>query len=158
MRTGSNPSRDALGDKFLDQTTSFDLVFDPADMVGIVGFAGLNWNGNFQSQQDVSKDYAFYPNMHAIATFTNGVDTETQMSVGLTSFNAGNDYFFGFEGSSGYYLERLQFYAIGNNGRVFVNMDDLGFVQVPEPSTYAAIFGILAIGVVYLRRRRAAHK
>lgn len=156
MKTETNGSRNEIGEKSLGQTTSFDLMFDAADQIGIIGFAGLNWNGNFQSQQH--EQYAGYPNMHAIATFTNGVDTETQMAVGLTSMNDGNDYFFGFEGSDGYYLERLQFYAIGNNSRVFASIDDLGFVQVPEPGTYAAVFGLIATGFVLLRRRRTAGK
>ena len=145
-----DPSGGVLG-----LTTSYDLDFDPADMIGIVGFGILNWDGNFQSQQDLSKAYANYPNLHAIATFTNGVDTVTQMAVGLTSVNEGNDYYFGFEAPAGYSLDRVQAYAIGNNSRVFIDMDDLGFVQVPEPRFYALAFAGLAALVVYRRKRKA---
>lgn len=145
-----DPSGGVLG-----LTTSYDLDFDPSDMIGIVGFGILNWDGNFQSQQDESKAYANYPNLHAIATFTNGVDTVTQMAVGLTSVNEGNDYYFGFEAPAGYFLDRVQAYAIGNNSRVFIDMDDLGFVQVPEPRFYALAFAGLAALVVYRRKRKA---
>jgi hypothetical protein len=139
----------------MGQTTSYDLVFNPADQIAIVGFGVMNWDGNFQSQQDVSKDYAFYPNIHAIATFTDGLTSIQQMAVGLTSIDPGNDHYFGFEGPAGYYLDHLQVYAIGNNSRVFITVDDLGFVQVPEPATYAVLLGLCALGLVIARRRRA---
>jgi hypothetical protein len=156
MRTESGSARKGIGEKSLVLTTSHDLLFDPADKVGIIGFAGLNWNGNFQSHQH--EQHVGYPNMHAIATFTNGVDAETQMAVGLTRIHDGNDYFFGFEGSAGYYRERLRFYAIGDNPRVFVSIDDLGFVQVPEPGACAAVLGPMVMGVVLIRRRAARNK
>lgn len=132
-QTGSS-----LGSYAMGQTTSYDLDFDPADKVVVVGFALLNWDGNFQSQQDVSKDYAFYPNIHAIATFTNGVDEVNQMAVGLTSLDPGNDHYFGFEAPEGYYLKNLLAYAIGNNSRVFIAIDDLGFI-VEDPSPPPAV-------------------
>jgi hypothetical protein len=144
----------AQGGFALGQTTSYDLVFDTADKIGIVGFSVINYD-NFQSWQ--SGGYAGYPNIHAIATFTNGVDSLTQMSVGLTQQVAsGNDYFFGFEGPAGYFLSDLDVYAIGREGRVFITVDDLGYVQVPEPATYAAILGLLVLGCVAWRRRRKA--
>lgn len=145
-------------DGALGLTTTYDLDFDPADQVGIVGFGVLNWDGNFQSQQDITKDYANYPNLHAIADFTNGVDTVTQMAVELTSINSGNDTYFGFEAPGGYFLDRLQVYAIGNNNRVFITMDDLGFVQVPEPSTYALLFGVIGLAVVIRARKRVGRR
>lgn len=49
----------AFGGRSLGQTTSYDLVFDPADKIIIVGFAALNYD-NFQSWQ--SGGYAGYPN------------------------------------------------------------------------------------------------
>jgi hypothetical protein len=139
----------------MGQTTSYDLVFNPADQISIVGFGLLNNYENFQAQQDISKQYAFYPNIHAIASFTNGLDTVTQMAVGLTSDTPGSNYYFGFAGPDGYFLDHLQVYAIGNNNRTFITIDELGFVQVPEPGTYAAVLGLLALAAVALRRRRA---
>lgn len=42
------------------------------------------------------------------------------------------------------------------NGAVTVNLDNLTFSAsaVPEPSTYAALFGVVALGGAFLRRRR----
>ncbi|MCC5805332.1 MAG: hypothetical protein JJU00_03285 [Opitutales bacterium] len=142
-----------LGERRLGLTTSFDLVFDPADMITTVGFAVLNWD-NFQSFQDQNSDY---PNIHAIASFTDGNTTVDQMSVGFTEQVAsGNDYFFGFQGPDGFYLDSLLVYAIGNTTRVFIGVDDLGYVQIPEPATAATLAALLAAGLaVYIRRRRA---
>ena len=139
----------------LGQTTSYELVFNPADQISIAGFGLLNNYENFPAQQDISKQYAFYPNLHAIASFTNGADTVSQMAVGLTSMDPGNDHYFGFAGPDGYFLDHLQVYAIGNNSRVFITIDELGFVQVPEPGTYALLLGLLALAAVALRRRCA---
>lgn len=142
-----------LGERRLGLTTSFDLDFDPADMITTVGFAVLNWN-NFQSFQNQNSDY---PNIHAIASFTDGNTTVDQMSVGFTEqVDSGNDYFFGFEGPEGFYLDTLLVYAIGNTGRVFIGFDDLGYVQIPEPATTAVFAALLAAGfAVFIRRRRA---
>ncbi len=147
------PSSGGLEDKRLGLATSFDLDFDPADMITTVGFAVLNWD-NFQSFQRGNSDY---PNIHAIATFTDGDTTVDQMSVGFTQqVDSGNDYFFGFEGPEGFYLDGLLVYAIGNESRVFIGLDDLGYVQIPEPATAATLAALLAAGLaVYVRRRRA---
>jgi hypothetical protein len=136
----SSGSLDELGTYCMGQTSSFDLDFNPADKVVVVGFAALNW-ANFQSQQDVSKplEYPNYPNIHAIATFTNGATTVEQMAVGLShDTNPGNDYYFGFEAPSGYYLENLLVYSIGNTARIVMGIDDLGFI-VENPSPPAAV-------------------
>jgi hypothetical protein len=148
-QTGNPQGGSALG-----QTTSYDLVFDPADQIGIVGFSVMNYD-NFQSWQ--SGGNAGYPNIHAIATFSNGVDTVSQMAVGLTQqVDSGNDYFFGFQGPDGYFLSDLDVYAIGRGARVFITVDDLGYVQVPEPGTYATILGLMAMGFAAWRRRKSA--
>ncbi len=143
------------GSRKMGLTTSYDLDFDPADLITTVGFALMNNYDNFQAQQDTSKAWAFYPNIHAIATFTDGSSTVTQMAVGLTNDVAGGDYYFGFEGPSGFYLDELDVYAIGNNDRVFIGIDDFGFVTaVPEPSTFALLAGLLG-GLMVLSRRRS---
>lgn len=135
----SSGSKEELGEKSLGQTSVFDLDFDPADKVVIVGFAYLNYN-NFQSQQDTSQGFAFYPNIHAVATFTNGQDSVEQMAVGLTNFVDGGDpaadHYFGFEAPDGYYLDSLLVYQIGNNGRSIPFIDDLGFVQEAAGETW----------------------
>ncbi len=154
---GPSTSHNILGQKAFGFTTSWDLVFDPADQIIIIGFAYINWN-NFQSQQDTTKDYANYPNIHATASFTNGVDSLTQMAVGLsqysgTSMPIQNEYYFGFQAPDGYFLESLKVYTIGNNNRAFGLIDDLGYVIVPEPRVYALLVGLAALGLVWLRRR-----
>jgi hypothetical protein len=151
-RAELSPAGDGSG-RAMGLTTSYDLDFDLADQIEVIGFAYINHTG-FQSQQDASKGYAFYPNIHAIATFADGLgSTETQMAVGLSSHQAGNDYYFGFEGSPGFYLQELDVYTIGNNDRAFGAIDDLGFVQVPEPSS-AALITAFAVGLFALGRRR----
>jgi hypothetical protein len=146
-----SPAGDGEG-RAMGLTTSYDLDFDLADRITAIGFAAINFTG-FQSQQDGSSNYAFYPNIHAIATFADGLSTETQMAVGLSSDQAGNDYFFGFQGSPGFYLQSLDFYTIGNNDRAFTAIDDFGFITVPEPGSFGLIGGLLA-GLTVLMRRR----
>lgn len=46
--------------------------------------------------------------------------------------------------------------AIGSNGfGATVGVDEVTWTAVPEPSTYAIILGVMALGVVWYRRRRS---
>ena len=134
-----------IGTKGMGQTTVYDLDFDPADQVVIVGFAVANYN-NYQSQQDESKPWGYpnYPSLHTIATFTNGLEDVQQMAVGMSQYNSTGDpladHYFGFEAPDGYFLKNILFYQIGNTSRAFPILDDLGFVQYTAsgPSVLAA--------------------
>lgn len=136
----------------LGQTTVWDMDFNLADQVTTIGFVMSNYD-NFQSWEG-GDPYAGYPDVHAIATFSDGSTMVTQMAVGISEQAVdGHDYFFGFEGPEGFFLQNLTAYGIGLTGRVFPGMEEIGFVTVPEPSTYA-MFGLAALLVAVLRRRR----
>lgn len=48
------------------------------------------------------------------------------------------------------------YFTIQNVGQIDFTPTSLTISAVPEPSTYAAIFGALALGLVVWKRRRAA--
>lgn len=152
---GTSGSKIEVGLNILQGTTSFDLDFDPADQVSVVGFAAMNYN-NFQSFQGDNSDYA---NMHARATWTDGNSTVMQQAVQFSAQNNSNDIYFGFQQpGSGFFLDRVEFYQISNTARAFIAMDEFGIavgdgVAVPEPSTYALVLGALGLGIVLVRRR-----
>lgn len=75
-------------------------------------------------------------------------------SVASTSGANANDVFF--HGLSGTSLNPIVSFAISQNN--FIRYDDLGFVvasPVPEPSSAAALGGLVAMGFAALRRRRS---
>lgn len=43
--------------------------------------------------------------------------------------------------------------VLGTNARIFTNNDGFTAIAVPEPATYALIFGCLALGFLMIRRR-----
>lgn len=121
---GTSSSKEFIGDSFLGGSTSFDLVFDRADQVSVIGFAFLNYN-NFQSYQRGNSDY---PNQHCRVTWSNGVDADiTHMACQYSSQNGSVDVYFGFrQPSAGYYLTRVEFYTIGNSARCWIGADEMG--------------------------------
>lgn len=126
---GTSSSKEYIGASFLGGQTVFELDFDPADQVSVLGFAFLAYS-NFQSYQRGNMDY---PNVHARVVWTNGVDPDiTQMAVQYTEQNIplgsqSCDAFFGFkQPAPGYYLDNLLLYEIGNNGRCWIGVDEMG--------------------------------
>lgn len=69
----------------------------------------------------------------------------------IAANNAAGERFLGFQAPTGEGITRLQITGIADR-RTFI--DDLGFTTIPEPSTYAALAGALALGLVAWRRRR----
>lgn len=153
---GTSSSKRYVGDSFLGGSTSFDLDFDIADEVSVIGFAFLNYH-NFQSYQRGNSDY---PNMHARVVWSNGTDSITEMAVEFSDQDADNDVYFGFQQpDSGYFLDSLAFYTIGNSARAWIGADEMGIavgdgVAVPEPATAVLLLGLAAGGIVLYRRRR----
>jgi hypothetical protein len=136
----------------LGQTTSWDLDFDPADMVTTIGWTMLNYN-NFQSSSSVAA--GAFPSVHGRATFTNGVDSVVHMAVAIPEqADDGFDHYFGFQAPPGYFLDRIEAYQIGNNSRAFPGLDDLGFVRIPEPG--AALLAVLGAAFAGITRRRTS--
>jgi hypothetical protein len=153
---GTSSSKVEIGVNILQGTTSFDLNFDITDQVSVIGFAHMNYN-NFQSFQRGNSDYA---NIHARATWSDGLTTVTEQAIQFSAQNNSNDVYFGFQQpGSGFFLDRLELYQISNAARAFIAIDEMGIavgdgVAVPEPSTYAMFAGALALGLAMLRRRR----
>ena len=156
LNIGTSGSKAYIGDSFLGGATSFHLDFDIADEVSVIGFAFLNYE-NFQSFQRGNSDY---PNIHARVVWSDGTTDITQQSVQFSQQAAGGDVYFGFQQpGAGYYVDDLSFYTIGNNGRAWVGADELGIAlgdgaAVPEPRVAALVIGLVALGGVWLRRRR----
>jgi len=83
---------------------------------------------------------------HLLDTFT-----ETTESGTLKSHNSGN-----LTLASDYELFAIVFQAFpGSSGAGAITVDNVEFAAVPEPTTYALVFGILTLGgTVILRRKR----
>ncbi len=152
---GTSSSKIEVGVNILQGTTSFDLDFDTADEVSVIGFAHMNYN-NFQSFQRGNSDYA---NIHARATWTDGITTVTEQAIQFSAQNDSNDVYFGFQQpGSGFFLDRLELYQISNNARAFIAIDEMGIavgdgVAVPEPRHIAFGLGLIALLGAVLRRR-----
>jgi hypothetical protein len=148
---GDSGSRFEVGERGLGGATSFELDFDPLDQVYVIGFMYLNYH-NFQSYQRGNADY---PNTHARAVWTNGLDSITQMAVQYSDQDNPSDVFFGFQQpGEGYFLDSLSYYTIGNSARAWTGIDELGIAVVPEPGMVALLLGLGALGFVAMRRRR----
>ena len=113
----------------LNAASFLELTFDPEDLITLTGFVFINRN-YFQSHR-ATKDFANKPNIRATATFTNGESRVDLRSSGFTfqgddGPGLGQNTFFGFESpEEGYYLERIEVWALGNNFRLLFDIDDL---------------------------------
>ncbi len=96
-------------------------------------------------------------------TYTPTIYFNDNTSVSLTAFSQagtnpsagtasqGSDLFFGFVAPTGKLI--TGFDLVGNG---FVRFDDLAFTVIPEPSSFAALAGLVAVGAAVSRRRRRA--
>jgi hypothetical protein len=161
--TGPSPSGDDTLRQFsinangtLGGASSHDLDFDLSDEISVIGLMYVNWN-NFQSYQRGNSDY---PNTHMRVTWSNGVDSITQMAAQYSQQDDVSNVYFGFQQPApGYYLDGVISYTIGNSWRVWSALDQIGIAvgdgaAIPEPATYAALLGLLALGVAASRHRR----
>lgn len=95
-------------------------------------------------------------NFRVIAFYTNGIDTgssSTFRSFNMENGNTTQDSFSGIVAPDGYWITGLRIHS--DNG-VFTGIDDLAFTTaiIPEPGTYALLFGALALTAATLVRRR----
>jgi hypothetical protein len=81
----------------------------------------------------------------ASATGTNGTVTVTPTTVTLTGLNISD------EATMGLFWTTVN--AAGANSALAINNFEASFTAVPEPATYGAIFGALALGLAMVRRR-----
>lgn len=118
------------------EATAYDLDFDPDDKIVTIGFNYGNWN-EFQSFQQVTSitPLNVLPNIRVTATFSDG---SIQEAVAFTS-QSNNTIFFGFEAPEGAYLDRLEYFAVGNTWRIFSRIQDLGFIVEGEVSLAPSI-------------------
>ncbi|MDX2109658.1 MAG: hypothetical protein SFY80_05385 [Verrucomicrobiota bacterium] len=88
-------------------------------------------------------------------TITAFFSNSTSSSVTTNANNVGGERFIGFQSPANTSIDRLLIDLPADIGRrVFI--DDLAFITtaVPEPSTYAAVFGFLAMVVALIVRRK----
>lgn len=75
-----------------------------------------------------------------------------------TVTNTVDNVFFGYDNSIGSGISRIRVSGSFDSGQSSIGFDDLGFVIVPEPGTYALCFGLLSGGLVLSRRARGVRK
>jgi len=136
--TTAELSKDGPGSTF-STWNDFSFGFDPADKVTAVGATILN---NFAVLGTP------VGNVGGNVRYTDGSSASTVFSFVSTSSGPGaDDTFWGFRAPPGEFIDRFNL-TIGND--VFVALDDLAFITIPEPS--AALLMILGMGTVLLRR------
>lgn len=91
---------------------------------------------------------------NVVVTFS---DNSTQTLSGLTVGQSVNttDTFVGFAAPDNLFITQVAFTRTGG-GEYIGGFDDLGIIVIPEPTTYAALFGLLGLALVLWRRRVAA--
>lgn len=131
-KNGGTPAQQGVTDGGED----FVFNFNAADKVTMVGGTLLSRSGS--SDNSVT----------ALVTFSDAT-TDSVNFTSSGSSNGGNDTFAGFKSPDGLFITQFKF-ELQNN--FFRGVDDLGFVTVPEPSTFAMLLG--GVGVLLMRRRR----
>lgn len=88
---------------------------------------------------------------NVVVTFS---DNSTQTISALTVAQSVNttDTFIGLEAPGNLFITQVAFTRTGG-GEYTGGFDDLGIIVIPEPSTYAALFGLLGLALVAWRRR-----
>ncbi|MCC5841992.1 MAG: hypothetical protein JJT96_17890 [Opitutales bacterium] len=123
----------------LNAASYLELNFDPDDLINLAGFVFINRN-YFQAHRG-TKPFPEKPNVRATATFTDGGDRINLISTGFTyqgddGPGLGQNTFFGFESpAEGYYLERIEVWALGNNFRLLFDIDDLSVAVEGAPAS-----------------------
>lgn len=122
----------------LNGASYLELTFEPEDLIHLAGFVFINRN-YFQAHR-ATKAFPDKPNVRATATFTDGNDRIDLISTGFTfqgddGPGLGQNTFFGFESpAEGYYLERIEVWALGNNFRLLFDIDDLAVAVEAVPT------------------------
>ena len=108
-------------------STSFSVVTGETYTVSFLSKAGTTLSAGALSVTANGQSANFTPTTSGFATYSYNFTANTSGSVGL-SFQMGSGH---------------------------VSLDNVSVSAIPEPSTYAAVFGATALGVAAWRRRRA---
>lgn len=163
---GLTPARPAKL-SFLSGASVNDVVFgvDGSNMFAEVWAPDGNGGGNIEKFTGPSYSLGNTLAFHAIATKGTGTGAfEPQDSIielwfnpdfsdlGTPDFTITNARI-GREGASNGY-DFLQLRTWQDADSVSLTWDEVSIVAIPEPSTYGAIFGLMGLGMLYLKRRR----
>jgi hypothetical protein len=127
---------------------NFDLTssgFEAGENVVSIGVTLLGRNSNGTGR-----------NFRVIAFYTDGINngsSSTFRSFDMQNGNGTQDSFSGIVAPEGYWITRLR---VHSDNSIFTSIDDLAFTTaiIPEPGTYALLFGALALTAATLVRRR----
>lgn len=134
-------------------TDANDLLLTNGMFIGQIGFVVASRTG------------AGYPLDVRVTTTFSDLSTEIVGTTINSEIRGEDDVFFGFTAPEGHSINSVQFeiFELGtlatdpvpfDGSRVAI--DDLGFVAIPEPSTYAILLGLVVCGLAILRGRRRA--
>lgn len=137
LSTGGNPHFDF-------DFTAFN-GFEPNEQVTSIGVTLLGRGGNGTGR-----------NFRVIAFYTDGINngsSSTFRTFDMQNGNGTQDSFSGIVAPAGHWITSLR---VHSDNSIFTSIDDLTFTTaiIPEPGTYALLFGALALTAATLVRRR----
>ncbi len=122
-------------EKYRSGTRAFDLTLSTSTNASA-------WTNQSSGSQNFASD--------ASNTVISNPELTTAKSLTLTGLSI--------ENGENYYLRWSYVGSGGNTNAQAIGIDNFSLTAIPEPSTYAAIFGALALAGVVVHRRRQARR